>query len=87
MTLRLRVWRYGSRASARHTEDPVGRLTLMAQREAHVGGGAVSSALQRWDSTVPTSWLPTGRDFGAPASSVPVTGAAALGEETGTRRA
>ena len=36
MTLSLRTWRYGSRASALRPNDPVGILTMMALREAHV---------------------------------------------------
>ncbi len=38
MTLSLRTWRYGSKASARHIDDPVGMLTIRALREAHVAG-------------------------------------------------
>ena len=36
MTLSLRTWRYGSKASALHAEDPAGILTIMALREARL---------------------------------------------------
>jgi len=36
MTLSLRTWRYGSKASALRANDPVGILTIRALREAHV---------------------------------------------------
>jgi hypothetical protein len=38
MTLSLRAWRYGSKASARHADDPVAALTIKALLEADVAG-------------------------------------------------
>ena len=63
VTLSLRTWRYGSRASARDAAGPVGRLTVTAQGEAHVGA-TVPSALQRWDSTVPDFLVADGPGLG-----------------------
>lgn len=66
VTLSLRRWGHGSRASARHAESLVGSLTVMAQRETHLPVGLSSSAFGRWDSTFPTSWQPTVRDVTGP---------------------
>lgn len=57
MTLSLRAWRYGSRASARSTKDSLGQLTIRAWRQAHgTDQGISSSSLQRWDSTIGAYW-------------------------------
>ena len=83
MTLSLRAWRYGSRASARHPEDPAGSLTVMARREAQRPDGTGPSALQRWDASLPASWPPTSRDVMARPRRSPLTEAAAEKGEPG----
>jgi hypothetical protein len=85
VTLSLRAWRYGSRESARHPEDPVGRLTAAARREAHRPDGTSPSALQRWDASLPASWPPTGWDVMARLWRSPLTEGARAA--AGTKRA